>query len=74
MPRLLSIGYMIIAGNSDEGSAIVKAALSLSPRFETKNPTCSAYLPVIFTELQPVGPLIEIIDFEGRSLLDQSHF
>lgn len=30
MPRLLSIGYMIIAGNSDEGSAIVKAALSLS--------------------------------------------
>ena len=28
MPRLLSIGYMIIAGNSDEGSAIVKTALS----------------------------------------------
>lgn len=72
MPRLLSIGYMIIAGNSDEGSAIVK--VSPSPRFETKNPTCSAYLPVIFTELQPVGLLIEIIDFEGRSLLDQSHF
>lgn len=62
MPRLLSIGDMIIAGNSDEGSAIVKTALFLPSCFRNEK---SHLLGLFACDFHGIAPLIAVEIIEG---------